>query len=53
MPEAPADGEITIVLEENVGPVPVVVRFEGGVPVFANSSVIPSINACPLPWIFS
>lgn len=35
MPAPPADGDITLVLEENVGPVPVVVRFEGGVPVFA------------------
>ena len=32
---APTDGTITLVLEENVGPVPVDVRFQGGHPVFA------------------
>lgn len=32
---APPDGEIDIVLEEEVGPVPVKVRMEGGKPVFA------------------
>lgn len=32
---APENGSITLVLEENVGPVPVEIRFEGGHPVFA------------------
>jgi trans-2,3-dihydro-3-hydroxyanthranilate isomerase len=34
-PGAPVDGTRTLVLEENVGLVPVLVRFEGGRPVFA------------------
>ena len=33
--QTPTNGELTLVLEENVGPVPVEVRFEAGVPVFA------------------
>lgn len=33
--DAAGCGEATLVLEENVGPIPVVVRFEGGRPVFA------------------
>jgi trans-2,3-dihydro-3-hydroxyanthranilate isomerase len=32
---SPSEGTATLVLEENVGPVPVEVRFEGGYPVFA------------------
>jgi trans-2,3-dihydro-3-hydroxyanthranilate isomerase len=34
-PAAAARGEVSLVLEENVGPVPVDVRFEEGRPVFA------------------
>ncbi len=33
--DAPADGEVEVVLEEGVGPVPVRVRMQGGRPVFA------------------
>lgn len=33
--QANPKGEVTLVLEENVGPVPVVVRFADGAPVFA------------------
>jgi trans-2,3-dihydro-3-hydroxyanthranilate isomerase len=35
LPGAPSDGETSVVLDENVGPVPVDVRFEGGTPTFA------------------
>lgn len=35
LPDAPESGTRTLVLEENVGPVPVDVRFQEGVPVFA------------------
>jgi len=40
---APAEGTATLVLEENVGPVPVEIRFEGGSPVFARftTAVLP------------
>lgn len=39
----PTDGTATLVLEENVGPVPVEVRFEGGRPAFARftTAVLP------------
>ena len=33
--QTPPNSELTLVLEENVGPVPVEVRFEANVPVFA------------------
>jgi trans-2,3-dihydro-3-hydroxyanthranilate isomerase len=40
---APNEGTATLVLEENVGPVPVEIRFEGGAPVFARftTAVLP------------
>ena len=43
------DGEITLVLEENVGPVPVRVRFESGVPVFAEftTALLPEHRPSP------
>lgn len=43
------DGETTLVLEENVGPVPVVVRFENGRPVFARftTAMLPEHRASP------
>jgi trans-2,3-dihydro-3-hydroxyanthranilate isomerase len=42
-------GSITLVLEENVGPVPVVVRFERGTPVFARftTAVLPEHRPSP------
>lgn len=48
-PEQPRDGEITVVLEENVGPVPVVVRFEGGTPTFARftTAMLPEHRPSP------
>jgi len=48
-PAAPADGEITLVLEENVGPVPVRVRFEDGVPTFAQftTAMLPEHRPSP------
>ena len=53
MPDAPADGEITLVLEENVGPVPVVVRFERGTPVFARftTALLPEHRPNPHPLV--
>ena len=55
VPNAPADGEITLVLEENVGPVPTVVRFEGGTPVFAKftTALLPEHrpNLHPIPKV--
>lgn len=46
---APTDGEITLVLEENVGPVPVRVRFEGGQPTFAQftTAMLPEHRQSP------
>jgi trans-2,3-dihydro-3-hydroxyanthranilate isomerase len=43
------DGEVTIVLEENVGPVPVVVRHEDGEPVFAQftTALLPEHRPAP------
>ncbi len=48
-PTPEQDGEITLVLEENVGPVPVVVRFERGRPVFARftTAVLPEHRPSP------
>ncbi len=45
----PDDGEITLVLEENVGPVPAVVRFESGQPVFAQftTAMLPEHRPSP------
>jgi trans-2,3-dihydro-3-hydroxyanthranilate isomerase len=42
-------GEITLMLEENVGPVPVVVRFEDGRPIFARftTAVLPEHRPSP------
>lgn len=46
---APEDGSITLVLEENVGHVPVEVRFEAGRPVFAQftTAVLSEHRASP------
>jgi trans-2,3-dihydro-3-hydroxyanthranilate isomerase len=51
LPDAPADGTVTLVLEENVGPVPVDVRFEDGVPVFARftTALLPEHRPSPVP----
>jgi trans-2,3-dihydro-3-hydroxyanthranilate isomerase len=45
----PRDGEITLVLEENVGPVPVEVRFEEGRPTFARftTAMLPEHRPSP------
>jgi trans-2,3-dihydro-3-hydroxyanthranilate isomerase len=47
--DRPDDGEVTLVLEENVGPVPVDVRFEGGVPTFARftTAMLPEHRPSP------
>jgi len=47
--ERPRDGETTVVLEENVGPVPVTVRFENGAPTFARftTAMLPEHRASP------
>ena len=44
-----AEGDLTLVLEENVGLVPVVVRFENGAPVFAKftTAVLPEHRPSP------
>ncbi|NNF14907.1 MAG: PhzF family phenazine biosynthesis protein [Gemmatimonadetes bacterium] len=50
LPDFPeGDGEIDLVLEENVGPVPVTVRFEGGSPVFARftTAILPEHRPSP------
>jgi trans-2,3-dihydro-3-hydroxyanthranilate isomerase len=41
--DSSGNGQRTLILEENVGPVPVAVRFEGGVPTFAQftTAVLP------------
>ncbi|MDX1495328.1 MAG: PhzF family phenazine biosynthesis protein, partial [Longimicrobiales bacterium] len=46
---AEGDGEVDLVLEENVGPVPVSVRFEDGVPVFARftTAILPEHRPSP------
>lgn len=46
---APEDGTITLVLEENVGPVPVDIRFEAGRPVFAQftTAMLPEHRPSP------
>ena len=43
------DGEITLILEENVGPVPVEVRLENGAPVFARftTAMLPEHRPSP------
>lgn len=50
LPDPPAEGEARLVLEENVGPVPVDVRFEDGAPVFAQftTAVLPEHRPSPL-----
>jgi trans-2,3-dihydro-3-hydroxyanthranilate isomerase len=47
--DASGAGETTLVLEENVGPVPVVVRFEAGRPVFARftTALLPEHRPSP------
>jgi len=49
MAGGPTDGTRTLVLEENVGPVPVLVRFENGRPVFARftTAVLPEHRPSP------
>jgi len=49
--DASGAGKVTLVLEENVGPVPVVVRFEGGRPVFAQftTALLPEHRPSPHP----
>ena len=46
---APENGTITLVLEENVGPVPVDIQFAGGVPVFAQftTAMLPEHRPSP------
>lgn len=48
--DAPTEGTRTLVLEENVGPVPVDVTFEDGEPVFARftTAVLPEHRPSPL-----
>lgn len=47
--DAEGSGSVTLVLEENVGPVPVVVRFEDGHPVFARftTALLPEHRPSP------
>jgi trans-2,3-dihydro-3-hydroxyanthranilate isomerase len=47
--DANGSGEVTLVLEENVGPVPAVVRFREGRPVFARftTAVLPEHRPSP------
>lgn len=50
LPATPeGDGEVELVLEENVGPVPVTVRFEDGRPVFARftTALLPEHRPSP------
>jgi trans-2,3-dihydro-3-hydroxyanthranilate isomerase len=49
--DAPADGVRTLVLEENVGPVPVDVRFDDGEPTFARftTALLPEHRPSPVP----
>jgi len=51
LPDTPSDGTLTLVLDENVGPVPVDVRFEDGVPVFARftTALLPEHRPSPVP----
>ena len=51
LPDPPTDGIVTLVLDENVGPVPVDVRFEDGVPVFARftTALLPEHRPSPVP----
>ena len=47
--DADGSGTMTLLLEENVGPVPVVVRFEAGRPVFARftTAILPEHRPSP------
>jgi trans-2,3-dihydro-3-hydroxyanthranilate isomerase len=47
--ELPEEGEVKLTLEENVGPVPVTVRVEGGEPVFARftTAMLPDHRPSP------
>lgn len=49
--QTPSNGELTLILEENVGPVPVEVRFKDGVPVFAKftTALLPEHRPNPYP----
>ncbi len=50
LPDAPEEGTVELVLEENVGPVPVEVRFEAGRPVFARFTTALPPEHRPSPW---
>jgi len=50
LPEHPDHGLVTLVLEENVGPVPVEIRFESGQPVFARFTTAMLPEHRPSPW---
>jgi len=47
--DRPHEGEVTLTLEENVGPIPVRVRFEAGQPTFAQftTAVLPEHRPSP------
>ncbi len=49
--DAEGNGQTGLLLEENVGPVPAVVRYEGGVPVFAHftTAMLPERRESPHP----
>jgi len=49
LPGVPSEGETTVVLDENVGPVPVDVRFEAGTPTFARftTAMLPEHRPSP------
>lgn len=49
LPDAPEEGEVMLVLEENVGAVPVTVRFSRGEPVFARfaTAILPEHRPSP------
>jgi len=49
LPDAPEEGEVMLVLEENVGAVPVTVRFSRGEPVFARftTALLPEHRPSP------
>jgi len=50
LPDAPEEGTVELVLEENVGPVPVEIRFEAGRPVFARFTTALPPEHRPSPW---
>lgn len=50
MDDPPAEGTVDLTLEENVGPVPVEVRFRDGRPVFARFTTAIPAEHRPSPW---